>query len=70
MTIQMTFSPIHDFLPRKFPTTFANPVANFKQLPAFVADRQTNSKNTADNPWLTSMYGENDSIPVGTLPTN
>jgi hypothetical protein len=70
MTIQMTFAPIHDFLPRKFPTTFANPVANFKQLPAFVADRQTNQRREEDNPWLTSMYGENDSIPVGTLPTN
>jgi len=56
MTIQMTFAPIHDFLPRKFPTEFADPVKNFRQLPAFVADRQTNSKNTADNPWLTSMF--------------
>jgi hypothetical protein len=71
MTIQMTFAPIHDFLPRKFPTEFANPVANFRQLPAFVADRQTNSKNTADNPWLTSMftsslfYNETDKLPVG-----
>jgi hypothetical protein len=71
MTIQMTFSPIHDFLPRKFPTTFADPRTNWKQLPAFVADRQTNSENTADNPWLTSMftsslfYNETDALPSG-----
>jgi hypothetical protein len=68
MTIQMTFAPIHDFLPRKFPTEFADPVKNFRQLPAFVADRQTNSKNTADNPWLTSMftgYDETDKLPSG-----
>ena len=68
MTIQMTFAPIHDFLPRKFPTKFADPVANFKQLPAFVADRQTNSENKADNPWLTSMftdYDETDKLPSG-----
>jgi hypothetical protein len=68
MTIQMTFSPIHDFLPRKFPTEFANPVENFRQLPAFVADRQTNSENKADNPWLTSMftaYDETGKLPSG-----
>ncbi len=52
----MTFAPIHDFLPRKFPTEFADPVKNFRQLPAFVADRQTNQKGDADNPWLTSMF--------------
>jgi hypothetical protein len=64
----MTFSPIHDFLPRKFPTEFADPVKNFRQLPAFVADRQTNSENKADNPWLTSMftdYDETDKLPSG-----
>jgi hypothetical protein len=68
MTIQMTFAPIHDFLPRKFPTTFADPRTNWKELPAFVADRQTNSENTADNPWLTSMftdYDETDKLPSG-----
>jgi hypothetical protein len=70
MTIQMTFAPIHDFLPRKFPTTFADPRKNWSSLPAFVADRQTNQRREEDNPWLTSMYGENDSLPVGTLPTN
>jgi hypothetical protein len=67
MTIQMTFSPIHDFLPRKFPTEFADPVENFRQLPAFVADRQTNSENTADNPWLTSMFTDYDE--TGKLPS-
>jgi hypothetical protein len=68
MTIQMTFSPIHDFLPRKYPTEFADPVANFRQLPAFVADRQTNQKGDADNPWLTSMftaYDETGKLPSG-----
>jgi hypothetical protein len=71
MTIQMTFAPIHDFLPRKFPTEFADVVKDWKQLPAFVADRQTNSENTADNPWLTSMYNispfanESDKLPSG-----
>lgn len=69
MTITMTFAPIHDFLPRKFPTTFADPAKNWSNLPAFVADRQTNQFGTADNPWLTSMYNEKDSLPVGTLPT-
>lgn len=69
MTITMTFSPIHDFLPRKFPTTFTDPAKNWSSLPAFVADRQTNQFGTADNPWLTSMYNEKDSLPVGTLPT-
>lgn len=65
MTIQMTFAPIHDFLPRKFPTTFANPIANFKQLPAFIADRQTNKDGTADNPWLTRMFGTDDKLLSG-----
>lgn len=69
MTITMTFAPIHDFLPRKFPTTFTNPTKNWSSLPAFVADRQTNQFGTADNPWLTSMYNEKDSLPVGTPPT-
>ena len=56
MTIQMTFAPIHDFLPRKFPTEFADPKKNWRQLPAFIVDRQTNSDNTEGNPWLTSMF--------------
>jgi len=65
MTIQMTFAPIHDFLPRKFPTTFGDPAKNWNDLPAFVADRQTNQFGTSDNPWLTSMYDTNDSLPSG-----
>ena len=68
MTIQMTFAPIHDFLPRKFPSVFAEPEKNFKKLPAFVADRQTNQYGTADNPWLTGMYtdyNETEKLPSG-----
>jgi hypothetical protein len=69
MTIQMTFAPIHDFVPRKFPTKFANPEENWSNLPAFVVDRQTNQFGTADNPWLTSIYNESDSLPIGEAPT-
>jgi hypothetical protein len=65
MTIQMTFAPIHDFLPRKFPTKFADPLKNWSSLPAFVADRQTNQRNQEDNPWLTSMYDTSNSLPSG-----
>jgi hypothetical protein len=68
MTIQMTFAPIHDFLPRKFPTTFGDPLKNWSNLPAFVADRQTDQFNTANNPWLTSMYS-GSSLPFGEIPT-
>jgi hypothetical protein len=69
MTIQMTFAPIHDFVPRKFPTKFTNPEKNWSSLPAFVADRQTNQFGTADNPWLTSIYNKSDSLPIGEAPT-
>jgi hypothetical protein len=71
MTIQMTFAPIHDFLPRKFPTVFGDPLKNWSSLPAFVADRQTNQKKQEDNPWLTSMYNTSTIGGVkniGTLP--
>jgi hypothetical protein len=78
MTIQMTFAPIHDFLPRKFPTAYPDPLKNWSGLPAFVADRQTNQKKQEDNPWLTSMYNTSTVgsiknlgiLPVGKLPTN
>lgn len=78
MTIQMTFAPIHDFLPRKFPTVYPDPLKNWSGLPAFVADRQTNQKKQEDNPWLTSMYNTSTVgplknlglLPVGKLPTN
>jgi hypothetical protein len=78
MTIQMTYAPIHDFLPRKFPSAFGDPLKNWSNLPAFVADRQTNQYGTEDNPWLTSMYNTSTVgniknlgiLPVGKLPTN
>ena len=78
MTIQMTYAPIHDFLPRKFPSVYADPLKNWSGLPAFVADRQTNQYGTEDNPWLTSMYNTSTIgniknlgiLPVGKLPTN
>ena len=78
MTIQMTYAPIHDFLPRKFPSVYADPLKNWSGLPAFVADRQTNQYGTEDNPWLTSMYNTSTVgniknlgiLPVGKLPTN
>ena len=78
MTIQMTYAPIHDFLPRKFPSVYADPLKNWSGLPALVADRQTNQYGTEDNPWLTSMYNTSTVgniknlgiLPVGKLPTN
>lgn len=67
MTIQMTFAPIHDFVPRKFPGTLntipgkdGQPVADWKNLPAFMADRQSNQ-----NEWLTGIFGEGNKIPKG-----
>lgn len=53
MNIQMTFAPIHDFLPRKFPEKF-NPdpkLAGWKDLPAFVVDRDDN-----ENKWLQDVF--------------
>jgi hypothetical protein len=79
MTIQMTFAPIHDFVPRKFPRTLDTiptkggaPTADWKNLPAFMADRQTtgerdaNGNPVAGNPWLTDIFGSNNKIPIGT----
>jgi hypothetical protein len=51
MNISMTFAPIHDFLPSKFPNKKPN---NNTFLPAFVVDRQTD-----DNLWLNSIYNGN-----------
>ena len=59
MTIQMTFAPIHDFLPRKFPSTYEGG-ENWKNLPAFTVDREDNK-----NKWLTDIFVDNE-IPVGT----
>jgi hypothetical protein len=61
MTVQMTFAPIHDFLPRKFPTIFDNNTNAWEQLPAFVVDRADNK-----NEWLTSIYNPNLATP-GTI---
>ncbi len=66
MTITMTFAPIHDFLPRKFPRTYGGGKDDWKNLPAFVADRQTiDNKGTPGNPWLTSIYSDANEIPKG-----
>ena len=72
MTIQMTFAPIHDFVPRKFPKTLnmipgedGKPVADWKNLPAFMADRQTTGKPDG-NPWLTDIFNtKSNKIPDG-----
>lgn len=48
MNVRMTFAPIHDFLPRKFPSTYDN---NWQGLPAFVVDRNDNN-----NRWLTDVF--------------
>ena len=52
MTVQMTFAPIHNFLPRKFPNEFnaPNPEA-YNNLPAFVADRPE-----LYQPWLQDIF--------------
>jgi hypothetical protein len=67
MTITMTFAPVHDFVPRKFPgilnqiTNKDGSVTNdWKNLPAFMADRQSNQ-----NQWLTDIFGEDKLIPKG-----
>jgi hypothetical protein len=59
MTIQMTFAPIHDFLPRKFPSSY-NGGEDWKNLPAFTVDREDNQ-----NKWLTDIFGLNNEIPFG-----
>jgi hypothetical protein len=80
MTITMTFAPIHDFVPRKFPKTL-NQITNkdgsvsndWKNLPAFMADRQTTGKTNdkkeaiAGNPWLEEIFGTDHTIPKGTF---
>jgi len=67
MTIQMTFAPVHDFLPRKFPQELktipndeGNLVPDWEGLPAFMADRQSNQ-----NKWLTEIFGDDRQIPKG-----
>jgi hypothetical protein len=58
LNVSMTFAPIHDFLPRKFP------LKQQGNLPAFVTDRETE-----DNPWLTNIF-TNNNIPAGTAINN
>jgi hypothetical protein len=64
MTVQMTFAPVHDFLPRKFPDYFEG---DWKNLPAFVVDRDDDNNNK----WLTDIFqfSVNDKggggIPIG-----
>jgi hypothetical protein len=71
MTIQMTFAPIHNFLPRKFPGEFDG--KSWENLPAFVVDRVDNK-----NAWLQDIFRKEgkdasgqpvigDKIPIGTL---
>jgi hypothetical protein len=61
MTVQMTFAPIHDFLPRKFPQEYAGGAA-WANLPAFTVDRVDNK-----NKWLTDIFTAdgNTKIPTG-----
>jgi hypothetical protein len=53
LNVQMTYAPIHNFLPRKFPNTF-NPdpkLAGWRDLPAFNVDRVDNN-----NRWLQDVF--------------
>jgi hypothetical protein len=59
MNISMTFAPVHDFLPRKFPTKYDG--TSWDNLPAFNVDRLDNQ-----NEWLTSIYNKANIIPQGT----
>jgi hypothetical protein len=52
LNVSMTFAPIHDFLPRKFPTKFGGG-AEWENLPAFNVDRIENQ-----NAWLTNIYND------------
>jgi hypothetical protein len=48
LSVQMTFAPIHSFLPRKFPGTFSG---DWQNLPAFTVDRPDNK-----NKWLQDVF--------------
>lgn len=52
MNVQMTFAPIHDFLPRKFPQTYTS--GSWADLPAFVVDRDDNYNKWLQNIFLTT----------------
>ena len=56
LNVQMTYAPIHSFLPRKFPGTFSG---DWQNLPAFNVDRPDNK-----NKWLQDVFlkpGKDDS---------
>ena len=63
MDVQMTFAPVHDFLPRKFPQEYAGGGESWKNLPAFVVDRDDDNENK----WLTDIFTANGNkeIPRG-----
>jgi hypothetical protein len=63
MTVQMTFAPVHDFLPRKFPQEYAGG-STWANLPAFTVDRVDNK-----NKWLTDVFTAdgNTKIPTGEI---
>ena len=48
LNVQMTYAPIHSFLPRKFPGTFSG---DWQNLPAFNVDRPDNK-----NKWLQDVF--------------
>ena len=58
MNVSMTFAPVHDFLPRKFPTQNTE---SSDLLPAFVVDRQTDN-----NRWLNNIYNANNNTSIAT----
>ncbi len=64
MTVQMTFTPVHDFLPRKFPNKFSNIPGDWANLPAFTVDRVEK-----ENKWLTDIFTANGNkeIPEGKI---
>ena len=60
MTIQITFAPIHNFLPRKFPQEYNSP--DWQGLPAFMGNRVSNQ-----NQWLTDIFDAKHNIPDATF---
>jgi hypothetical protein len=65
MDVSITFAPIHNFLPRKFPEKYAGGEA-WKDLPAFVVDRDD---PTNQNAWLTNIFNNGKEIPTNTTST-
>jgi hypothetical protein len=71
MNVQMTFAPIHDFLPRKFPKNYTS--GSWADLPAFVVDRDENYNKWLQNIFLTTGKDASgqpvvgNAIPKGTV---